>query len=131
MRREYNIPILDMTEMPHKTMTYFRMYCNSFPIVLNINHSFSNFAETLTHFNRIWTIVIYYIYIIIITIIVLLLLCYKVKEKGKGETMGGMGGYLPKYFYRKLKKKSKKVWGVASHTLPYPPIPSLIYTISK
>ena len=22
---------LDMTEMPHKTMTYLRMYCNSFP----------------------------------------------------------------------------------------------------
>jgi hypothetical protein len=27
---------LDMTEMPNKTMTYLRMYCNSFPIVLNI-----------------------------------------------------------------------------------------------
>jgi hypothetical protein len=25
---------LDMTEMPNKTMTYLRMYCNSFPIVL-------------------------------------------------------------------------------------------------
>jgi glutaredoxin len=24
----------DMTEMPNKTMTYLRMYCNSFPIVL-------------------------------------------------------------------------------------------------
>ena len=29
---------LDMTEMPHKTMIYLRMYCNSIPIVLNINH---------------------------------------------------------------------------------------------
>jgi hypothetical protein len=43
---------LDMTEMPHKTMTNLRMYCNSFPIVLNINHSFSNFEETLTHLNQ-------------------------------------------------------------------------------
>ena len=48
---QYNY--IDMTEMPHKTMTYLRMYCNSFPIVLNINHSFSNFEETLTHFNQI------------------------------------------------------------------------------
>ena len=44
---------LDMTEMPHKTMTYFRMYCNSFPIVLNINHAFSKSEEILTHFNHI------------------------------------------------------------------------------
>ena len=62
---------LDITEMPNKTMTYLRMYCNSFPIVLNINHSFSNFEETLTHFNQSWIIFIlflyyYYCYIIII-----------------------------------------------------------------
>ena len=44
---------LDVTEMPNKTMTYLRMYCNSYPIVLNINHSFSNFEETLTHFEQI------------------------------------------------------------------------------
>ena len=44
---------LDMTEISNKTMTYLRMYCNSFPIVLNINHSFSNFEETLTHVNHI------------------------------------------------------------------------------
>ena len=43
---------LDMTKMPNKMMTYLKMYCNSFPIVLNINHSFSNFEETLTHFNN-------------------------------------------------------------------------------
>ena len=42
------------------------MYCNSFPIVLNMNHSFSNFQGTWTHFNHIWIISIYYIYIIII-----------------------------------------------------------------
>ena len=47
---QYNY--LEMTEMPHKTMTYLRMYWNSFPIVLNINQSFSNFEETLTQFNN-------------------------------------------------------------------------------
>jgi hypothetical protein len=26
---------LDMTEMPNKTMTYLRLYCNGFPILLN------------------------------------------------------------------------------------------------
>jgi glutaredoxin len=50
---QYNY--LDMTEMPHKTMTYLRMYCNSVPIVLNIKHSFSNFEEILRHFNQILT----------------------------------------------------------------------------
>ena len=48
---QYNY--LDMTEMPNKTMTYLRMYCNSFQIVLDINHSFSNLEDTLTHFNHI------------------------------------------------------------------------------
>ena len=48
---QYNY--IDMTEMPHKTMTYLRIYCNNFPIVLlNTNNSFSNFGETLTHFNH-------------------------------------------------------------------------------
>ena len=41
--------------------TNLRMYF--FPIVLNINHSFSNLEETVTHFNQIWIIYIYYIYI--------------------------------------------------------------------
>ena len=44
---------LDMTEMPDKTITYLRMYCNSFPIVLNKNHSFSKFEDTFTQFNQI------------------------------------------------------------------------------
>ena len=48
---QYNY--LDMTEIPNKTMTYLRMYWNSFPIVLNIIHSFSNFEETLPHFNQV------------------------------------------------------------------------------
>ena len=38
----------DMTEMPNKIMTYLRRYCNSFPTAIDINHSFSNFEETLT-----------------------------------------------------------------------------------
>ncbi len=42
-----------MTDMPNKTMTSLRMYCDSFPIVINMNHSFSNFEEILTHFNQI------------------------------------------------------------------------------
>jgi len=75
---QYNY--LDMTEMPHKTMTYLRLYCNNFPVVLNINHSFSNFEETLTHFNHIWTY-IYYIYIIIIIIIFIILESKKKVEK--------------------------------------------------
>jgi glutaredoxin len=48
---QYNY--LEMTEMPHITITYLRMYCNSFQIVLNINHSFSNFEDISTHFNHI------------------------------------------------------------------------------
>ena len=61
---QYNY--LDMTEMPHKTMLYLRMYCNSFPIVLNINHSFSNFEETWQILNITEFFVVYYICIIII-----------------------------------------------------------------
>ena len=49
---QYKYNYLDMTETPHKTMTYLRMYCNSFPIVPNVNHSFSNFEESLAHFNH-------------------------------------------------------------------------------
>ena len=41
---------LDMTEISNKTITYLRMYCNSFPMVLNINNSFSNFEETFNKF---------------------------------------------------------------------------------
>ena len=39
-----------MTEMPNKTMTSLRMYCDSFPIVINMNNSFSNFEETFNKF---------------------------------------------------------------------------------
>ena len=47
---QYNY--IDMTEMPHKTMTYLRMYCNSFPIVLGVKF-FSTFNETQEHFQDI------------------------------------------------------------------------------
>ena len=43
---------LDALEMPHKTMTYLKMYCSSYPMVLNVN-CFSTFNETLEHFHRI------------------------------------------------------------------------------
>ena len=55
---------LDMLEMPHKTMTYLKMYCSSYPMVLSVNY-FSNFNEILEQFNKIWIVFIYYIYIVI------------------------------------------------------------------
>jgi hypothetical protein len=72
---QYNY--LDMTEMPNKKMTCSRMYCNSLPIVLNINHSFSNFEETITHFNQIYF--------------------RKKAKKESMESMGGTGAPPPKY----------------------------------
>ena len=43
---------LDMLEMPHKTMTYLKMHCGSYPMVLSV-HYFSTFNETLEHFIKI------------------------------------------------------------------------------
>ena len=43
---------VDMLEMPHKTMASLKMYCSSYPMVLNIK-CFSTFNETLDHFNKI------------------------------------------------------------------------------
>ena len=43
---------LDMLEMPHDTMTCLKMYCSTYPMVLNIK-CFSTFNETLEHFNKI------------------------------------------------------------------------------
>ena len=43
---------VDMLEMPYKTMTYLKMYCSSYPMVLSVNY-FSTFNETLEHFNKI------------------------------------------------------------------------------
>jgi hypothetical protein len=73
MRRVHNTTIFDMTEMPNKTMTQLRMYCNGTPVVLNINNSFSIFEEILTCFNQtlnyiyILHLYYYYYYIIFIT----------------------------------------------------------------
>ncbi len=37
---------LDMMEMPHKTTTYMKMHCRSYPMVLSVN-CFSTYNETL------------------------------------------------------------------------------------
>ena len=68
------------------------MYRNSFPIVLNINHSFLNFEDTSTHFKHIWIIFTFYIYIIIITLLLLLLFIIILESK------------------KKVKKKSWRRW---------------------
>ena len=43
---------VDMLEMPHKTMTYLKMYCSIYLVVLSVNY-FSTFNETSEHFNKI------------------------------------------------------------------------------
>jgi glutaredoxin len=43
---------LDTSKVPHELLTYLRMYCNTYPIVLGVKH-FSTFNETLEHFNDI------------------------------------------------------------------------------
>jgi glutaredoxin len=48
---QYNY--LDMTVMPHKTMTYLRMYCNSFPIVLLTSFSSTNYYPTTDLFENV------------------------------------------------------------------------------
>jgi len=50
--KEIQYHYLDMMEMPHKIMTYLKMYCTSYPMVLSVNY-FSNFDDTLEHFNKI------------------------------------------------------------------------------
>ena len=42
---------IDMMEMPYKIMTYLKMYCTSYPMVLSVNY-FSNFNDTLEHFKK-------------------------------------------------------------------------------
>ena len=41
---------VDMMEMPHRTTTYLKMYCTSYPMVLAVK-CFSSFNETLEYFN--------------------------------------------------------------------------------
>ena len=43
---------LDVSKIPHELLTYLRMYCNTYPIVLGVQH-FSTFNETLDYFNDI------------------------------------------------------------------------------
>jgi len=122
---------LDMTAMPNKTMTYLRcivivsqyeMYCNSFRIVLHIIHSFSNSEETMTHFNPIWIVFIYYIYIIIIIFIIIITFIILESER-KLKRRGVGGGLPPKVF---LESQNKKFGGgclhpfVLHHTPPKP-----------
>jgi len=59
-------------------MTYLRMYCNSFPIVLNIKNSFSKFEETLTYFNQIEYL--YYCYYYCSLLLLLLYYYYILRE---------------------------------------------------
>ncbi len=40
------------SKVPHELLTYLRMYCNTYPIVLGVKH-FSTFNETLEHFQDI------------------------------------------------------------------------------
>jgi hypothetical protein len=47
---QYNY--LDVSEIPHELLTYFRMYSNTYPIVLGVKY-FSTFNETLEYFNDI------------------------------------------------------------------------------
>jgi len=75
----------DVTEMPHKTMN-----CNSFPIVLNKNHSFSNLEETLNTFSSYFEL--YCIYIIIIIIIITIII---LDSKKKVEKKGCRGCRVP------------------------------------
>ena len=40
---------VDVSRIPHELLTYLRMYCNTYPIVLGVKY-FSTFNETLEHF---------------------------------------------------------------------------------
>ncbi len=41
----------DMMEMPHKSMTYLKIYCSSYPMALRVN-CFSTFKEILEPLNE-------------------------------------------------------------------------------
>jgi hypothetical protein len=52
MRRRihaYEEDTSDVSRIPHELLTYLRMYCNTYPIVLCVKY-FSTFNETLEHF---------------------------------------------------------------------------------
>ena len=43
---------VDVSKIPPELLTYLRMYCNTYPIVLGVKY-FSTFNETLEHFQDI------------------------------------------------------------------------------
>jgi glutaredoxin len=43
---------VDVSKIPPELLTYLRMYCNTYPIVLGVKY-FSTFNETLEHFKDI------------------------------------------------------------------------------
>ena len=43
---------VDMKDMPLITMTYLKMYCSSYPMILSVYY-FSTFNEALEHLNQI------------------------------------------------------------------------------
>jgi hypothetical protein len=43
---------VDVSKIPHELLTYLRMYCNIYPIVLGVKY-FITFNETLEYFNDI------------------------------------------------------------------------------
>ena len=75
--KEIQYSDFQMTEIPNTMMTYLRMYCTSFPIVLNISNSFSNFEKTETHLITfelfLYVIFTLFLYIIFISLIILIL----------------------------------------------------------
>jgi hypothetical protein len=53
---------VDVSKIPPELLTYLRMYCNTYPIVLGVNF-FSTFNEMLEHFKDIW--ICFFLYLII------------------------------------------------------------------
>ncbi len=93
---------------------------------------YSNFEETLTHFNHIRIILICYIYIIIIFLF-LLIFPNVLESKKKVEKKWCGGGRGCKVFSKLYitKVKYKKFWGIPHSFILYPTPPTLFYTISS
>ena len=103
--------------------------------MLSINHSFSNFEDTLTHFHHILIIFIYYIYIILLLLSLLSLLLFTIiveSRKNEEKKVGRLweAPEAPPQSIPIESKILKKVWGeasassaslistIASHSLP-------------
>jgi hypothetical protein len=50
--KEIQYHYLEVLEMPHRTMTYLKMYCRSYPMGLNVN-CFSAFNETIEQSDKV------------------------------------------------------------------------------